>query len=131
MSLNFLKLWASEASQFGRRQDALQPLKWYCSVVTMTALILGSRSEGTTQTWLFGFAAVALLIFFCSYLYLLIKDPMRLQSEEYLLRDRALDIFESKGGKIQISEEGIRNIANPYPVENRLTHEPKPQGENK
>src|SRR5258708_38757398 len=67
-----------------------------------------------------------------AFLYFVIRDPDRLHSEDYRLRSRALEITESKGGKIAIAEVELVDIANPYPDPNpkRLTddsEEPEPE----
>ena len=58
-----------------------------------------------------GVAPVALLIF--SGLLFSIKDPGRLQSEEYQIKHQTLNLIERKGGKIVLDSDALVEIANP------------------
>ena len=120
MAFEVLKLWFTEASRSSQRKDALNPVRWLCAIVSVPSLYLASRAQSPALYWFLAFAAAPILLFSCAYVYLLIVDRDRLQSEWYNLRDRALDIIESKGGRIQVSEEGLNNIVNPHPEPRRL-----------
>jgi hypothetical protein len=54
-------------------------------------------------------------LFGIGFIYLLLKDPDKLQSEDYQLHKRALDIIEEKGGQIQVLATSLESITNPAP----------------
>jgi hypothetical protein len=56
------------------------------------------------------------------YVYFGIREPDRLQSEDYRVKSRVLQITESKGGKFAVNPVELVDIANPYPETNALTY---------
>jgi hypothetical protein len=105
----------TEAIKSARHKSAMQPALWLCLIVTTPALGFAIRSQGPAQGVLFAFAAVPVLLFVGAYIYFMCTDPDRLHSEEYQLRDRALDIVERKGGDFAISPKDLVSMTNPYP----------------
>jgi hypothetical protein len=97
-----------------RVRSALNPALWLCGIVSISSFSIGAWSSGAFQTALFvvGCAPISLVI--GAFIYFMIRDPDRLQSEDYLIQQRALTLIQEKGGKIPISPTSIEVIANPY-----------------
>src|SRR5947209_1078198 len=77
-------------------RSALNPILWLCGIITIPALAL-IPFVGPLRT-LFGWMAaapVAAAIF--GFLFLLFFDRDKLQSEEYQIRKRSLELIEQKG----------------------------------
>ncbi len=114
--------WRSfrEAFHTVKSRNAMQPVLWLCLLVTVPSFAFASRSDGWLRICFFVVGCVPILQFLISYNFYMLKDPNRLSSEEYQLKNRAFDLIESKGGKIAISPVDIPNITNPYPESKKI-----------
>jgi len=79
-------------------KSALNPMLWLCAIVSIPSLIIAIIGFGKeTPSWLIfliiGPVAIALL----GFLFLLIFDRDKLQSEEYQLKKRSLELIQEKG----------------------------------
>lgn len=82
-------------------------LLFHDSPVIQAALIL----VGCLPVW----AAVIGFVFF------MLKSPSRLQSEDYQIKQQALELVQSKGSQIEILPIALEGISNPQ--QNRLAHD--------
>lgn len=121
MPLDTIQALVREGVQSIKTKSAMQPLLWFCLFVSIPcfgfAVYLGSF-EGNNRVLLFllvavGFAPV--LLFLSAYIFFMVYDRDRLHSEEYQLRQRELDIVETKGGKIVFQPAEVQHILNPSP----------------
>ena len=82
-----------------RVRNALNPMLWLCAVVTVPAI--GFASYTKEPTWLViclvVVAAIPLLFAGFGFAVLLLRDPDKLQSEEYQIRKRTLEMIGEKG----------------------------------
>jgi hypothetical protein len=94
-------------------RSAVNPCLWLCAVISVPALVGACFTSGVIQDALLVFAAIPLVIFAVGYIYFMITDPDKLQSERYQLQKRALEMIHEKGGSIPISPASIQAITNP------------------
>lgn len=122
----FGKEWfPAKAIEAGARlyvRSALNPVLWLCAIITcpgLLAIILSSNPP----MWLIILtcAPVATAIF--GFMFLLFFDRDKLQSEDYQLKKRSLELIEEKGdpGPILISADEVEAI--PEPETNQLSEE--------
>jgi hypothetical protein len=100
----------SEAGGRLRVRGALNPVLWLCGVVAVPCIICLSWSSNpplAITIILYGVVGVALV----GFLYLLFVDPDRLQSEDFILRKRTLDLIEEKGSKKAIDAATVQAIS--------------------
>ena len=93
-----------------RIRNALNPILWLCGVVAVpciAALCWSKDAPVAISVVLYSVVAVALV----GFLYLLFRDPDRLQSEEYLLRSRTLDLIEEKGSKKALDAATVKLVS--------------------
>jgi ABC-type bacteriocin/lantibiotic exporter with double-glycine peptidase domain len=89
-------------------RTAINPLLWLVGLTTPLAFILAAIiGDQLTRLILICFAAVPVIATLIVYIIFMFRDPDRLQSEEYRIRQRALQILYKKGGGTEIV-----NIAN-------------------
>lgn len=68
------------------RSEALRPVLWLIGTA-LAALAVGSFSNSMmVQVFLMTIIGLGVTLFFCAYVYLLLRDPDRLQSEIYLMK---------------------------------------------
>lgn len=104
---------ASEAMVRLRVKSALNPLLWLCGLISIPAMIAALFTSGGLQVFLAVLTALPPAAACVAYAYLLYKDPDKLQSEEYQIQKRVLDIIEEKGGTVPILATSLEAIANP------------------
>ncbi len=93
-------------------RSALNPILWLCAIITIPALIaIGVHS--TPPTWLIVLACAPVITAILGFLFLLFFDRDKLQSEEYQLRKRSLELIEQKGDAGPIVTSNIESIENP------------------
>jgi hypothetical protein len=93
-----------------RVRNALNPILWLCGVIAVPCVIALSWNKDAHQAIsviLYCVVGVTLIAF----LYLLFHDPDRLQSEEFLLRSRTIDLIEEKGSKKAIDAATVQAIS--------------------
>jgi len=85
-------------------RTAINPLLWLVGIVTTLAFVLAVVAGGSPaiQAALLVFGAVPVVAVIVAYFILLFRDPDRLQSEEYRLRQRALQMVYRKGASAEI-----------------------------
>lgn len=103
-----------------RVRSALNPALWLCAFVTAPAIVAATQITDPTPPWLILLAAAPVVLACIGFLFLLIVDRDKLQSEDYQIRKRSLEVILQKGQAFPISPASIEAIANP---EHRaLTH---------
>ena len=79
-------------------RSALNPILWLCFIVTLPALVaIPFAGPYTTLLTILSVAPVSTAIF--GFLFLLFFDRDKLQSEDYQIRKRSLELIEQKGEK--------------------------------
>ena len=103
----------SKLTEYGGRvrvRNAMNPILWLCGLIAIPCFAILSwhpNPPAIVSTLLYLVVGVAVLAF----LYLLFFDRDRLQSEEYLIRNRTLDLIEEKGSKKAIDGATVAAIS--------------------
>ncbi|HLL46221.1 MAG TPA: hypothetical protein VK399_05915 [Longimicrobiaceae bacterium] len=69
--------------------------------------------EGTSQVALLVTGILPIAIACGGYVYFALKDPDKLQSEDYQLRKQALELIEERGSRIAVAATSVEAITNP------------------
>lgn len=96
-----------------RVKSALNPILWLSAIVTAPGLgyLIFTEKEASTLMQLFIFSPVFCAIFgFC---YLLIFDRDKLQSEDYQIRKRTLELVQEKGDSFPVIARTLEAVTNP------------------
>jgi hypothetical protein len=97
-----------------RVRSALNPVLWLCAIITVPCLFC-MPFVPRPPTWLvfLGCAPVATAVF--GFLFLLFFDRDKLQSEDYQIRKRSLELIQQKGEAEPrlVRADAIEAIANP------------------
>jgi hypothetical protein len=84
-------------------RTAINPLLWVIGLTTPLAFILAALiGDQFIRVLLICFAAAPVIVTLIVYVIFMFRDPDRLQSEEYRIRQRALQILYKKGGSADI-----------------------------
>jgi hypothetical protein len=84
-------------------RTAINPLLWLVGLTTPLAFILlAIVDDRLIRVLLICFAAIPVIATLIAYVIFMFRDPDRLQSEEYRIRQRALQILYRKGGSADI-----------------------------
>lgn len=104
---------ASEAMVKLRVRSALNPLLWLSGLISVPSIVACIYSTGALQVFFAALSALPPVAACIAFAYLLLKDPDKLQSEEYQIQKRVLDIIEEKGGTVPLLATSLEAIANP------------------
>jgi len=77
-------------------KSALNPILWLCAIITIPSLIAVPFLD-KTPTWLIILIISPVLTAIIGFLFLLLFDRDKLQSEEYQLKKRSLELIQEKG----------------------------------
>lgn len=96
-----------------RVRSALNPVLWLCAITTLPAcyMMLGMVNP---PYWLIIVAVAPVITAIIGFLFLLIYDRDKLQSEDYQIKKKSLELIQEKGQKFPISAPSIEAIANPH-----------------
>ena len=84
-------------------RTAINPLHWLTGIGTPLAFVLALLAGETWfRTAMFSTGALLLAATIVAYFVLLFRDPDRLQSEEYRLRQRELTMIFEKGASLEV-----------------------------
>ena len=104
---------AQEALVRLRVRSALNPVLLACGVVTVPAIAGALLTSGPTRVAMLTLASLPVLVFCWGFVHFMFRDPDKLQSEDYQIQKRALDLIQEKGGPIIIASASIEAITNP------------------
>jgi hypothetical protein len=79
-----------------RVKSALNPILWLCAIISGPAAV-GFSFKVDSPTYLIVMAYLPVVTAICGYVYFMIYDPDKLQSEEYQLKKMSLEMIEQKG----------------------------------
>lgn len=77
-------------------RSALNPILWLCGIITVPAIVAASNIT-PTPTWLIVLIFIPVATAIVGFLFLLIFDRDKLQSEDYQIQKRSLELIEQKG----------------------------------
>ncbi|HOD36799.1 MAG TPA: hypothetical protein PLR20_05715 [Syntrophales bacterium] len=78
-------------------RSALNPILWLCAIITPLAIFLSCWLAAPTPTWLIILMSLPAATAVFGFLFLLIFDRDKLQSEEYQLKKISLELMQQKG----------------------------------
>ncbi len=90
-------------------KSALNPILWLCAIITIPGLVI-VPIVGNTPTWLIFLILSPVYTAILGFLFLLLFDRDKLQSEEYQLKKRSLEISGEKGEDPKIIETELVDI---------------------
>ena len=93
-------------------KSALNPILWLCGIVTIPAIITGFFYQ-QLPNWLIVLACAPVAVALFGFLFLLFFDRDKLQSEEYQLRKRTLELTQQKDQPFPIEANLKAVIENP------------------
>ena len=77
-------------------KSALNPILWLCAIISIPSLIVIPFLENT-PTWLIILILAPVITAVLGFLFLLVFDRDKLQSEDYQLQKRSMDLIQIKG----------------------------------
>lgn len=77
-------------------KSALNPVLWLCAIVSIPSLVISSFLK-ETPVWLVFLILCPVCAAILGFLFLLIFDRDKLQSEEYQLKKRSMELIQEKG----------------------------------
>ena len=86
---------ASESGGRLRVRSALNPILWLCGLISIPTLAAGAFHPIPTWVAIIGCSPVAAALF--GFLYLLFFDRDKLQSEDFQLKKRTMELAQQKG----------------------------------
>jgi hypothetical protein len=104
---------AQEAAVRLHVRSALNPLLWLCAICSPASLAIGAFASGAAQVAFLAIGALPVICACGAYVYLMIKAPDRLHSEDYQLRRQALQMIYEKGTKGGVLASSVVAITNP------------------
>jgi hypothetical protein len=115
MNIDLRQVLASRITEAGGRlrvRSALNPALWLCAIVAGPAL-WATMAHPNPPAWLGWLVAAPVAIACIGYLYLLVFDRDKLQSEEYQIRKKTLELIEHKGMSGPMTVQAIEAIVTP------------------
>ena len=103
---------AIEAGGRLRVRSALNPILWLCAIISLPILLTFSFISNSHQ-WLMFIACGPVIAAILGFFFLLLFDRDKLQSEEYQLKKRSLELIGQKGESALIVAETLRMIEKP------------------
>jgi hypothetical protein len=93
-------------------RSALNPILWLCAIITVPSVVVIGLKE-SPPTWLVVIACAPVVTAIFGFVFLLFFDRDKLQSEDYQIRKRSLELIEEKGDPQAIAAISVEAIANP------------------
>lgn len=78
-------------------RSALNPILWLCAIITIPTLVLVS-CMASRPSWLVALACAPVASAILGFFFLLLVDRDKLQSEDYQIKKRSLEILEQSKG---------------------------------
>jgi len=105
---------AIEAGRNLKVRSALNPILWLCALVTVPGLSIVTFSKDPPN-WLIVLTCMPVTVAILGFLFLLLFDRDKLQSEDYQIKKRSLEIIEQKGdvAPMLIESGSLEVVPNP------------------
>jgi hypothetical protein len=106
---------AQSAASSLRVKSALNPMLWLCAIVSLPCFVLAYFFRGIEplDRYLLYIGAGPIAATLIGFFYFMVRDPTKLQSEEYQIRHEALEVIKQKGSSVEIIPSSLEAIANP------------------
>ena len=102
----------TEAGGLLRVKSALNPALWLCAIVSVPSLMISAFMINPPQ-WIDWIIIAPVFLAVLGYLFLLLFDRDKLQSEEYQIRKKTLELIEQKGMSGPLTVSAIETIVTP------------------
>lgn len=93
-------------------RSALNPVLWLCAIVSIPSLLFFTLMSSPPE-WLIWMTFSPVITAIFGFLFLLFFDRDKLQSEEYQLKKRSLEMVEQKGDIQAVPADTLEIIENP------------------
>ena len=105
---------ALEAATNLKVKSALNPILWLCAIITIPTLSFMGLT-GRSDVWIIILAFTPVIAAVFGFIFLLVFDRDKLQSEEFQLKNRSLDIIQQKGDSAPyiVSTQNLNIIPKP------------------
>jgi hypothetical protein len=104
---------AIEAGGRLKVKSALNPILWLCAIVTVPGFVIMQVSSAIVSGFIQFIIFLPVIMAAIGFLYLLIFDRDKLQSEDYQIRKRSLQLVQEKGDDFPVIAKAIEVITNP------------------
>ncbi len=118
--MSLKEVFTQRAVQSGGKihiRNALHPILWLCGIITIPVFFMTLYSATVLPTWLIIMliilAYIPVLVAIFAFLYLLLVNPDKLQSEDYQIRKQSLELIQEKGHRFPVKPVSIEVIPNP------------------
>ena len=114
---------ASRAIDAGGRlrvKSALNPMLWLCAIVTIPGLVYMGLSDKDAPLLIQLTITSPVLFSLLGFLFLLLFDRDKLQSEDYQIRKQTLELVQEKGDEFPTIAHTLEAISNP--ASNHIEH---------
>lgn len=102
---------ASHLAQFAaifKTKSVFTPMIWFCALIIPCCLGFALWFEDPILKYTLVFMVVGVVVFSCGcYAFFMLKDPKKLQSEEFQIQNQTLDLLEKKGNKIPMDSVNL------------------------
>lgn len=96
-----------------RVKSALNPILWLCAIITIPCVSAIAYIDPPPPIWLVILAFIPVACAAFGFLFLLVVDRDKLQSEDYQIRKQSLELIQQKGDALPVSSASIQAITNP------------------
>ena len=105
----------SKAVEAGGRltvRSALNPILWLCGIITIPTLIAGVLYSDLSS-WIVAVGCSPVIVALFGFLFLLFIDRDKLQSEDYQIKKRTIELAQQKGDPYPLQVDDTKAVENP------------------
>ena len=105
-------------------KSAMNPVLWVIGLVTIPCFLLGAAIENTlTRVFFLGVGVLPVFVALGAFIYLMLRNPNALRSEEFVLRMRSLELLGDS--KMSGAVDGLLSMSsNPPPPDDETPQLP-------
>ena len=104
-----------------RVRSALNPMLWLCAIVTVPGLIYLGATQNEVPFFIQVIVFLPVIFALFGFVFLLIFDRDKLQSEDYQIRKQTLELVQEKGDEFPSIAHTLEAISNP--ASNYIEHD--------
>lgn len=105
-----------ETTQRVKVNSAINPMLWVTGVIVPPLLTVSYlTSDAILRYCCIGLVFFIIMSVFGVFMFFAVCHPDKLQSEDFQLRNMAMQIYKHQTDNIVTTEDGLANIANPAP----------------
>jgi len=93
-------------------KSALNPILWLCGIITIPTLVAGTLYPQLSN-WIVAIGCSPVVVALFGFLFLLFVDRDKLQSEDYQIRKRTIELAQQKGDPVPYQIDSHAAIQNP------------------